>query len=88
MIYGLHDLEGIHSSSKVRWLLEFWWFRGFLMGLMILEKTVILVWFLVYNCFGCFWNMDGWFIDFIILGDSPTLLRCIDFYSFVGLGVS
>ena len=55
---------------------------------MIIGKIAVLVCFFFFDCFGCFWVMDGWFIDFMILGDSTTPLWCIDVYSFGGLGVS
>ena len=40
MVYRLHDLCGTNSSSTVLWFFEFWWFMGFLRGLVILGTTV------------------------------------------------
>ena len=42
-------------------------------------------------CSGLFWLFcctNGHFLDFVILGDTITLPRCMDFYSLGGLGVS
>ena len=58
------------------------------MGLVILGETAILLWFFTFDCFGHFLAKDGWFIDFINLGDSIALPWCICFYNSIGLGVS
>ena len=58
MIYGLHDLGGIHNSYVVLLFPEFWWFRGFLMGLVILGIIEILVWFFTFKFFYDFLAKD------------------------------
>ena len=60
-----HDLGGFHNSSTM--LLEFWWFKGFLKGLVILGKTTVLALFFAFDCFCRFWVKDGSFMDFVIL---------------------
>ena len=84
MVYGFHNLSGIHNASTVPWFLEVWWFRGFLRGLVILEK----LWFscdsllsIVLTFF--FFARDGWFMDFMNLGDSTAIPRGIVFRDLV-----
>ena len=43
------DLGGFHNSSTM--LLEFWWFKGFLKGLVILGKTTVLARFFRFRLF-------------------------------------
>ena len=76
---GFHDLGVIHSSSTVHWFLEFWWFRGSLIGLEILGRIAILVWFFTFNYFDYFLDEDGWFVDIMIFGYSPAISRSIGF---------
>ena len=47
------------------------------MGLTNFLGNCCFVWFYVFNCFGFFWVKDGWFMDFVILGDSIALPWCI-----------
>ena len=46
---------------------------------MVLGETTVLVCFYAFDCFGCFLLRDGWFADFLILGDSIALPRCMGF---------
>ena len=79
MVYELHDLWGIHSSSMVHWFLEFLWFRGFLKDLVISSKIVIFVWFFPFYSFGYFLATNEWFMHCMILGDLTVIPQCIAF---------
>ena len=37
------------------------------------------VWFLIFDCFGCFFVRDGQFMDSVIFGDFTTFPQCIGF---------
>ena len=58
------------------------------MGLAVFGVTEVLVYFYAFDCFGCLGVRDGWFMDFVIFGDSIALPRCIGLCSLGCLGVS
>ena len=78
-LYGFHDVQGFHSSSTVHGFLESWWFRGFLRGRLFFRETEVFVCFYAFDFFGFLWVRDGRFMDFVILGDSIALPRCMGF---------
>ena len=79
LVCGFLDLEGIRQLFHRALFLKFWWFRGFLEGLVILEKIEILLWFFTIDYFTNFWIRDGLFMDEKIFSKSRVLPRCIVF---------
>ena len=53
MVYEFHYLKGVHNSPTVHWVLGFWWFMGFLRGLLIFGKMVVFLWFFTFHYFDC-----------------------------------
>ena len=82
--YGFHDLTEFQVSAMVYGFLMFW-FVVLLRGWQIFVETTILVWLYDFNCLCYFLVMDGYFMDFVIFGDSIALPQCMGFYSLGGL---
>ena len=77
---------GFHSYSTVHWFLEFWWSICFLKGLVVFKKIAILIRLIAFDYFCYFLVRDGWFMDFMILGDFIAFPQCIGILNFCGSG--
>ena len=71
--------RGIRQLFHGEMFLDFWWFRSFLEGLVILMKIVVLVWFFVFDCYGNFRSRDRRFMDDKIFEESKVFPWCIGF---------